>query len=1430
MLNKKSATAKVLSFLLTFYCIVSLFLIPLFNDRAFVAAAPLNSPLLQGLSYPAQINKSFDPISIVAGQISRLSVTIYNPNIFQLDNAAWTDDLLYVQPGIYIANPVNITSDCGGIVTAVAGQTIFSLSGGTVPPQVGATPGQCTVSINVTSTTPGNLINTLPIGALTATGGGGTVTNTTPASATLRVGSVQPPSLSKSFAPNTIFVGDVSRLTITLRNNDLATALTQTTYTDTLPLGVVLASNVNPVLNGCGSGTVSADPGTRIITLINGTVSPNSVCTVAVNVTSTTQDTYLNSIPAGPAPGSISTQQGVTNATAAEATLAVQNIGITKSFSPTSIVAGAISNMTITIQNPTASDYTGVILADTLPGDLIIASAGTLTNCGAGVLEYPDGIDNTLTPGAEERTVRLSGGTVPGSANPPTPSNCVIRVPVTSIPNAAARTWTNTIDAGTLITDQGITNPTPVSANLAVTRWLTGTKAFSPTSIPAGGTATVTITLRNNRTDAALTNINFTDTLPADLTVFGTPTENQCGGTVSSSNIPAPSTVTLSNGTIAANSTCTIVFQVTASVVRNYTNTIPAGDIATSQGASNVLISSNTLSVVTAGGPVRVSKAFQTSPVSPGTVVRLLITITAPTDMGVSGITFTDELPDLLDIVYSPAPSTTCGGTVSTIVTPLGPDLVTLTGGSIANANGTCIVDVYVKSDTAGSYPNTIPAGAITTTQGRTNTSASNTATLVVSGFTISKAFYPNAVNDNGYSTLTISLVNTSPLPITDVYLLDDLASMGGTVPTSGVYISLNPNSVSTTCAPGVIDFPDGADNTLGTNERKIRLTGGTIPAKVGAVDGLCTINVEVQGRGPAQTRTNTIPVANANGLISGTPISPRAPATASLSIANLTINVNKGFNPLTVTGGSASTLSVELINPNNSTLTGIAFTDNMPAGMTIANPPNFLVGTCGGSLTGTVGSSTFSFSGGILPPATSCTLTLRATTNVNGNLTNTIPAATVTTTNGAVNPQEAKATLTNLPGASVSKSFAPNPVTAGTGTFSVLTITIKNTGSVPLTGLGLMDTLPAGLQLAPAPAPLPVNNCGGTLTAVENTQLIQLSNGSLAADSSCTIVLSVNGPTPGDFKNCIPIGALTNNENVQNSEEACDTLTVQGIPSLTLVKSLREATFNTVGEVLHYEYSVRNTGNTNLDGPLTVTDNKIANVVCPPVASIAPNDSVTCTATYTVTAADVTAQRIDNTATARAFRSGLPVDSNTSAATISPISTLPGTGFPKGKTTSLPKTDMETAYADLGGIWLDVPKLNLLMPIVSIPIQNRTWDVTWLGSKAGWLEGTAFPTWAGNSVLTGHVWNADNTPGPFIHLRKLNWGDEIIIRAWGQKYIYRVQSESTIKPDAIAQALKHESMPWLTLLTCSDFNEKTNTYRYREIVRAVQVRIELEK
>jgi hypothetical protein len=175
---------------------------------ALVSGMLMQTQTVQAASLPAEINKQFTPLQINAGGVSVMRVTIFNPNVYQLTNASWVDNLIGVQPGLYIANPPGVVNTCGGTVTALLGSTNLSLNGGTVPAQVGQTPGACYVEINVSSVTPGNLINTIPANNLTAQGNdGGTIvniSNTTPASATITVIGVTPPSITKGFVPNTI--------------------------------------------------------------------------------------------------------------------------------------------------------------------------------------------------------------------------------------------------------------------------------------------------------------------------------------------------------------------------------------------------------------------------------------------------------------------------------------------------------------------------------------------------------------------------------------------------------------------------------------------------------------------------------------------------------------------------------------------------------------------------------------------------------------------------------------------------------------------------------------------------------------------------------------------------------------------------------------------------------------------------------------------------------------------------------------------------------------------------------------------------------------------------------------------------------------------------------------------------------------------------
>jgi LPXTG-site transpeptidase (sortase) family protein len=168
----------------------------------------------------------------------------------------------------------------------------------------------------------------------------------------------------------------------------------------------------------------------------------------------------------------------------------------------------------------------------------------------------------------------------------------------------------------------------------------------------------------------------------------------------------------------------------------------------------------------------------------------------------------------------------------------------------------------------------------------------------------------------------------------------------------------------------------------------------------------------------------------------------------------------------------------------------------------------------------------------------------------------------------------------------------------------------------------------------------------------------------------------------------------------------------------------------------------------------------------------------------------------------------------------------LPNTGFAPGQMTRLPEQPTERAFVTANDIWLEIPAQGIQMDIVGVPKVDGEWDVSWLGNRAGWLNGTAFPTTDGNSVITGHVYLPNGQPGPFLDLRNLRWGDQIIVHSAGQRYVYEVRSNTRVVAEDLT-ALRHEERPWVTLVTCQGYNPADNSYAYRTVVRAVLLRVE---
>lgn len=378
--------------------------------------------LAYAASLPAEINQQFTPLQIEAGGVSILRITVFNPNVYALTNLQWSNTLtagLYVAPDVLTSGLV--VNTCGGTFDPQPNDTTLSLTGGTVPAQA-TVPGECYVEVPISSVTPGNIINVIPVGALSAQGNEGAISNTSPASATITIVEVSPPSMSKTFNPNTIYIGDVSRMTIRINNNDRNASLTNVSFNDNLPPGLILATPALLSTSGCGVGAVitAADGGT-LLSLSGGTITPSVDCVISVNVTGDS-GIYTNSIPAGPAhPNSLKTQQGVTNNTDVEADLNIQPANVTKAFSPAAIDAGDTATLTITLQNPTNASYTGVSLIDSLLPDAAgISFTGTpTTTCGSGTVSF---LDTT--------TLQLTGGTIPPRPTPTTLGTCTITATV----------------------------------------------------------------------------------------------------------------------------------------------------------------------------------------------------------------------------------------------------------------------------------------------------------------------------------------------------------------------------------------------------------------------------------------------------------------------------------------------------------------------------------------------------------------------------------------------------------------------------------------------------------------------------------------------------------------------------------------------------------------------------------------------------------------------------------------------------------------------------------------------------------------------------------------------------------------------------------------------------------------------------------------
>jgi len=143
----------------------------------------------------------------------------------------------------------------------------------------------------------------------------------------------------------------------------------------------------------------------------------------------------------------------------------------------------------------------------------------------------------------------------------------------------------------------------------------------------------------------------------------------------------------------------------------------------------------------------------------------------------------------------------------------------------------------------------------------------------------------------------------------------------------------------------------------------------------------------------------------------------------------------------------------------------------------------------------------------------------------------------------------------------------------------------------------------------------------------------------------------------------------------------------------------------------------------------------------------------------------------------------------------------------------------------------LFIPRLGLSgpVPIVNIPLRNRTWDVRDLGQNIGFLQGTtwvdeAAGEFGGNTVLAGHIQITQGVPGPFRDLDLLEVGDSIFLVDRNTIYEFQVSAIDVVAADDVEVAYPTASQT-LTLITCTTWNAFRGIFAERLVIRATPVR-----
>ena len=738
-----------------------------------------------------------------------------------------------------------------------------------------------------------------------------------------------PPTVAKAFSPASIEMGAATALTYTFTNPSSNPGnVTGIAVSDIFPTspGAMTLSNTTvggtctsvTVLNQSGGTLASGNTGVQISGI---SLSAGQSCTVTVSVTAGIAGSYnsTTTAPTATAAGGTVALTGV--GAAASVPLTVVQASVAKTFGATSINDGGTTSLVFTLTNGTGTPaQSGLAVGDTLPSSLRLNSTTPSVT-------YSFGCTGPLTAQYNASTRVMSGLT--GIAMSIGTATCTVTV--AGLTNVATQTNTTCTPNQPAFTNLATNVSTTRLTNTSIDRCLvvtqsnaTLTKSWGEASIADGTPTMLVFTLTNTGSNPAQSGIGFTESLPTGLrftsaapaVTFGA----GCSGTSSVAQ-GTPDTVTFSNvGINAGTNICTITVNgVTnrsgqintscpvASPPAAFTNT--AEQITVITGVNNGVTPQ--CLVVTTQSPT-IAKAFVTPTIAVGGTSQINFTITNPNSVALTGANFTDTLTNMFISATGSATGSCVGASTNSFTA--GQTALSFTGltipAKVGSVDGSCTVSIVVQSNTPGTLPNT--ASGVASAQAATG-GVSNTANLTVyAAPTIAKAFVTPTIAVGGTSQINFTITNPNSVALTGANFTDTLTNM---------FISAT-GSATGSCV-------GASTNSFTAGQTALSFTGLTIPAKVGSVDGSCTVSIVVQSNTPG------IHPNQANAVFSNEapPSAPSIAVNLTVTAPDLTIAKTPSSSIFTVGTNAFFTLTPSNVG-TSATSGGITVVDTLPTGL----------------------------------------------------------------------------------------------------------------------------------------------------------------------------------------------------------------------------------------------------------------------------------------------------------------------------------------------------------------------------------------------------------------------------------------------------------------------------------------------------------------